>query len=350
MIPLFKPAIAPEAVLAVSDVLASGYIGQGTVVDKFEHALEPWIGPCVTTSSGTAALHLAYDLAGLRAGDIVLSTPMTCLATNMPLAQMGVQIAWLDVDPQTGLVDVTDAQMMFKEFPRAKALIVVSYGGQVPDLPALYSLCARYGAKLILDAAHSFGAYHQTATHFTCYSFQAIKHLTTGDGGALVTQSIHKLEEAKLKRWFGLDRSIGGFRCEQVVTRVGYKYHMNDIAAAIGLANLAAVESNIRRAKEHAARYDQAGLGKSYRDHDACWLYTILVHDRAEFVRKMEQRGIQAARVHSRNDIHPIFATPHHRELPGVTTFDAHQVSIPVGWWLSDNDVGHVIQAVKESL
>ena len=351
MIPLFRPFVAPEAAQAVANVLASGYIGQGKVVDQFEAALGPWIGRAVTVNSGTSALWLAYDLAGISRGSRVICTPMTCLATCMPLEHLGAEIIWADVNPKTGLIDVEDVRRLFlsNDPGSITAVIAVDYGGRLVDHNSLLTLCHNNQAALIIDCAHSFG--HEgdaIRADFCCYSFQAIKHLTTGDGGALVCRRQEDEKLARLKRWFSLDRSTGGFRCEQKVASAGYKFHMNDIAASIGLANLFYVNANVTLHRHHAAAYDQAGFGhQSQRGSN--WLFTIHVNDRDQFVKRMAERGVQCARVHTRCDTQNIFNADQ-RSLPGVTKFDLSQVSIPVGWYLSKEDVQYIIQSVQESM
>lgn len=358
-IPLFKPFLNVNyATELVRQTLAIGHIAEGTRVMEFENALEHLLGaPVITTNSGTSAIHLALDLAGVGKGDWVVSTPMTCLATNLPILHRGANIAWADVHPTTGLIHAGDVEQL-AQFMGAKAIVAVEYGGLPVDYEGLLRASKHAGnIPIILDAAHSLLTYDEAGANWAhvdicCYSLQAIKHLTTGDGGALIVPP-HKFEEAKRKRWFGLDRSLGGFRCEQEVTEIGYKFHMNDIAASIGLANIGSVEDVVTITRENASFYHEAlkdipsitlppnAKGASW------WLYTILVPDRERFVAKMDERGIQCARPHSRNDTHPIFRL-YHRKLPGVTAFDEHQVAIPVGWWVTPTIRERIAEAIQE--
>ena len=349
MIPLFKPFLSESAAKRVAEVMVSGYIGQGPVVEKFEKALEQWIGPCVTVNSGTSAIWLALDLAGVKYGDKVISTPMTCLATNIPAAQRGARIIWADVNPETGNMDpMSLANLLAKHKP--KAVIAVEYGG-TPTPQSIHSFCAAADVPLIIDAAHAFGSYGFNVRNadYTCYSFQAIKHLTCGDGGALVVRDPEKREEAILKRWFGLDRNRGGFRCDQITHTLGYKFHMNDISAAIGLANLDGVYQNIEKGRRNSALYSVAGYGH-YFSQGTHWLHVLNVKDRDGFCQRMEAKGIQCAKPHSRNDVHPIFWGSANEHLPGVEEFDNHHCAIPNGWWLSDVDVREIINSVGECL
>jgi dTDP-4-amino-4,6-dideoxygalactose transaminase len=370
MIPLFKPYMSPTVGDAVLKTLHSGMIAEGPRVEEFEKELAESLGIprplCV--NSGTSAIWLALDLAGVGPGDYVVSTPMTCTATNIPILQRGAKILWADVDPITGNIDPESVEFWLKSSKgrRVKAVVTVDYGG----VPVLYdqirNLLYIHGVnKWISDAAHSFGATYQGESvanwpDFTCFSFQAIKHLTTGDGGALVCQRWEDHDEGKLKRWFGLDRPQGGFRCEQLINNLGYKFQMNDIAATIGLENLKGLETVLRCHRTNAAFYleqlrgvDGVGLPTFPEDSEpAWWLFTLSVRNRLDFIPRMAKQGVQCARAHARNDVHPIFLANSISDDPlfGVGAFDEHQVQIPVGWWVGATERQRIVDAVKESV
>lgn len=345
-IPLFNVTMAPDAALRVAAVLGSGYIGQGPRCEEFEAALAPVLGtpaPPLLVNSCTSAIDLALHLIGVGPGDEVVTTPMTCTATNSPIVTRGARPVWADIDPATGLIDPADVAR--KLTPATKAILAVDWGGAPCDYAALRS----FGLPVIQDAAH--GPSGGARGDYICWSFQAIKHLTTGDGGALWCPP-EQLERARLLRWYGLDRrSKADFRCEQRITEVGYKYQSNDIAAAIGLANLPGLAARIRAARTHASAYQLAFAGHPHVtttpwcDESSSWLYTLLVPDRAGFIAHLADWGIASSPVHARNDLHPAFAFPS-GPLPGVDTFAASNVAIPVGHWLSGADVDYIIQAV----
>lgn len=363
LIPLFKVLMSPEAPARVAEVLGSGQITQGKLVDRFEiemgKALELLPGQEVlTTSSGTAALHLAYQLAGIGAGAEVIVTPMTCAATITPLVQLGAKIVWADVDPVTGLINQQSA--LDRITNKTKAVIGVDWAGTpivVSDVP--------HAIPVIEDAAHAMLAHRggvsigaSRHTTFVAWSLQAIKHLTTGDGGLLLCPTPELTERARKLRWFGLDRrSKVDFRAGQDITEAGHKFHMNDISAAIGLANLPLVSNAVARHRANAKRYDAelGGLGADdrvcvppYDEGSSYWIYTITVDDRKSFQKFMRERNIETSEVHRRNDEHPAFrAIAADSFLPGLNTFAARQVSIPVGWWLSSGDVARVVDAVQ---
>ena len=359
-IPLFKVHM-PETVLGpLAETIASGYLGQGPRVNEFEAALTPWFGSerVLTVNSATSGLQLALRLANVQAGDEVISTPMTCSATNVPIMAAGAKIVWADINPHTGNIDPNDVARKITE--RTRAIVAVHWGGYPCDLDELNAIARERDIKLIEDAAHAFGATYKGApigshSDFVNFSFQAIKHMTTGDGGALVCRDNASYERGKLLRWYGIDREgkRTDFRCEEDIVEWGYKFHMNDIAATIGLHQLKFVAQTLRRHRENAAYYRERlrGLrGFQLLDHrldreGAYWLFTARVRERQQFIDSMKKAGVTTSQVHSRNDLHTTFAE-FRSELPGVTEFAAEQVSIPVGWWVTDSEREHIAETV----
>jgi dTDP-4-amino-4,6-dideoxygalactose transaminase len=360
-IPLFK-VFMPESVMEpLREVLFSGYIGEGPRVAAFENELAPWFGSpnVLALNTGTAAIQLALRLAGVGPGDQVISTPVTCVATNEPVLACGAEVTWADIDPGTGNIDPVDIAR--KITPRTKAVLAVHWGGYPCDMDEINELARRHGLKVIEDACHAFGAVYHGApvgshSDFVCFSFQAIKEITTVDGGALVCRSEDDCERGRLLRWYGIDRrpERKDFRCEEDIRESGYKLHMNDVAAVIGLEQLKYVADNLARTRAHAARYNdgfrdlEAVRPLSYRDDrlSSYWLYTLHAADRASFTDAMAKEGITVSQVHARNDTHTIFR-PYKTDLPGVDAFTAGHVCIPVGWWLDDDQVEHIIAAVR---
>lgn len=355
-IPMFKVLMAPEASDEVAKVLASGYIGQGPKVEAFEQALTKVLdAEVLTVNSGTSALDLCLHLAGVVTGDEVITTPQTCTATTSAIVNRGAIPVWADIDPTTGLISPKSVEALLTK--KTKAIMAVDWGGAPCDYQALNA----FGLPVIQDAAHAFGTTVggesiavKGGTH-VAWSLQAIKHLTTGDGG-LVCPPIHQLERGRKLRWFGLDRrSSADFRCSQQIPESGFKYHMNDIAATIGLCNLPKALTALYLHRLNAAFYHEAFKDLDPRrverppsnPESAWWLYTILVDDRDGFEAFMKGKSIDVSRVHARNDTHPAFAMGQHRvPLQGVGLFSARHISIPVGWWLSKEDRERVAEAV----
>ena len=361
-IPLFK-VFMPESIFEpLRKVLLSGYIGEGPRVEEFERQLGPWFGNnnVLTVNNGTAALQLALRLANVGYGDEVVSTAMTCSATNEPILALGAKIIWADIDPWTANIDPEDVAR--KITPKTKAIMCVHWGGYPCELDELNAIAAEHGIKLIEDACHAFGStYHGkplgSHSDFACFSFQAIKHMTTVDGGALVCKSESDCERGRLLRWYGIDRKCKrkDLRCEANIAEYGYKFHMNDVTAAIGLEQLKYVAETIEKHRVNAARYDEAFRGLDtvrplkYKNdrRSVYWLYTMRVKDSQKFMEHMKKAGITVSQVHARNDMHSMFRD-FRAELPGVDEFTSEQVSIPVGWWLTDEDLRGIINAVVE--
>ena len=371
MIQLFKPFL-PESVDApLLATLHSGSLTQGAKVEEFERLLGDRLGTrrLVTLNNGTSAIQMALRLAGVGYGDNVVSTPMTCVATNMPILAQGADITWADIDPRTGAVD---PESVLKAIgPRTKAVVCVSWGGYPCDLDELDAICGEYGIALIQDNAHAFGAeYHGRHVHefsdFACYSFQAIKHLTTIDGGMLVCRDEDAYRRAKLLRWYGIDREDKrqDARIESDIPEFGYKWHMNDVAATIGIEQMRHVDWVITRHRNNAAYYDEEFWRRdlfrarplAYRCDprgggdrlSSYWLYTILVDDAPGFRLHMADHGVQVSPAHKRNDRHSCFAdavTP--APLVGVDEFAAREMCIPVGWWVDEHDRKRIMDAIE---
>lgn len=348
MIRLFRVAMSHDAAAAAGETLDSGYIGQGPRVEEFEAALEEeFMLPRrpVTTNSCTSALDLALELIGVGPGDRVVTTPQTCTATNTPIVKRRAIPVWADVNqrglvtPQSVFRAAADAEDETGDRP--KAIVVVSWAGARPDIDGIRAL--NPGVPIIEDAAHRLPSPLNPAD-YTAWSFQAIKYLTTVDGGALLTPA-SQLQRAKLLRWYGLDReSSADFRCAQDITEVGFKYHMNDVAATIGLANLPLATRNLLTQRRNA-QYLARQLRLEFYPGSHYWFFPMIIPERDRFVAHMAERGIETSQVHARNDKHTGFQYP--RSLPGVDLFDAHQIAVPCGWWLTREELDQIVEAIE---
>lgn len=352
MIPLFKVANDRERALKnVSEVLESGYVGQGAWCERLEAFFNTLLAKncALYLNSGTSALKLAYKLAGVGPGTEVISTPITCIATNSAIVELGADIVWADVDTLTGNLFPDDA--VKKITPRTRAIVGVDWAGRRCDFPELRRRTR--GITLVEDAAHRMPTIGQGGD-FVCHSFQAIKFLNTADGGLLICPSLATYERAKLLRWFGLDRSRSdAMRCYQPIDETGFKMQGNDVLAAIGCANLSVAVVHQERQYENAdALYSSLSPLRNVRvppiDPDChYWLFTILVSSPPLFEEFMRKQGVAVSQVHARNDLYGAFRQFQRGGLPGVDHFAAHQVSIPVGWWLEPAQLAQVIQAVQ---
>lgn len=363
MIPLFKVHLPLSVDGPLLETLHSGFVGQGAKVDEFEKLIGAFIGNehVLTVNSGTSALQLALRLANVGYGDEVITTPMTCSATCMPILMAGAEIVWADIDPWTAEIDIESILRKFTN--KTKAVICVDWGGYPCDLAHLKGICQAHGAMLIEDAAHAFGAIYRgrpvgSISDFTCFSFQAIKQLTTIDGGCLACADVGAYRRGKLLRWYGIDREQkrGDFRCEADIIEAGTKWHMNDVAATIGIEQMKYISGVLQQHRNNAIYYDIQFRARNIRSVrplryrqdrlSSRWLYTVRADDRDGFVKWMNEHGVQTSRVHQRNDVHT-YTREFRTELPGVDEFNAHQCSIPVGWWVSQDERETIMDAIE---
>ena len=362
MINLFKVPMSHKVERAAIETLYSGMVTQGPKVKEFENALyHEFSNPYVlTTGSGTHALHLALRLADVGPGDEVITTPLTCTATNMPILIQGANIVWADVKPDFNIDPVSVEEKITE---KTKAIICMHWGGYPCDLYQLSGLAGKHDLVLIEDAAHAYrSVYWDTAigsckySNFTMFSFQAIKALTCVDGGALFCQGQADYDRGKLLRWFGIDREglRRDMRCEEDIIEYGYKYHMNDLSATIGLNNMDFARKNVKKCQENGkyfelqlAGLDGIELTQTKDDRrSSYWLFTMLVDDRTSFVHKMGAKGIHVSRVHERNDKHE-FAKQFQCDLPQLDSFIDRMICIPVGWWLTEEDREYIVEEIK---
>jgi dTDP-4-amino-4,6-dideoxygalactose transaminase len=213
-ISLFKVAMNPEVNKNLLETIHSGWIGEGPKVKQFEEELRKRIGNdnVVALSSGTHGLSLALAMEGIGPGDEVISTPLTCFATNAPILATGAKIVWADIDPYTLNIDAYAVKEKIR-LGKTKAIIAVHWGGLPCDMEILQGVALHNNIPIIEDAAHAFGSSYADAPIGACnysnygiFSFQAIKHLNTGDGGALFMKDSESVARAKLLRWYGIDR------------------------------------------------------------------------------------------------------------------------------------------------
>lgn len=360
MIPLVKPYIAPkeEMIPAIEKVLYSGYIAMGKEVERFEDDFKNYIGNqrILMLNSGTAALHIALLLLGVKKGDEVISTAMTAEPTNTAIAITGAKIVWADVDVHTGLLNPTSVREKITE--RTKAIMLVHYAGMVCDMDEFNKISEEYHIPIIEDAAHALGSKYNGKmigqnSAYTCFSFQAIKHMTTVDGGALCLKNERDMQLARKLRWFGLDKKVS--RLSNDIQVAGYKYGMNNVNAVIGEIQLQHIDQIIQRHISNGKFYDQELQGIDgittvpYYNHTepSYWLYTMKVENREEFCRMLEDAGIVASQLHHRSDTHSVFAESK-CELPALDEFYGKFVHIPCGWWVTNEDRQYIVDTIKK--
>ena len=262
MIPVFKPSHDHREIIAVAETLRSGWTGLGPRVTEFERQFASYVGVkyAVATNSGTAALHLAYRLANTGPADEVIVPSLTFVSTALAASYLGATPIFADSCADTLLMDYDHARTLIT--PRTKAVCLVLYGGQtVSSIPQFY--CDR-NIPVIFDCAHACGSKQDLSiAPLHCWSFHAVKNLACGDGGMVTMHSEDLYERARRLRWCGIDTSTydrgvsptGTYKWEYDVKEVGYKSHMNDITASIGLEQLKKLPDMQLKRSKIAERY-----------------------------------------------------------------------------------------------
>ncbi len=386
MLSLFKVFMSEDVLEPINKVLMSGQLTQGPKVEEFETKLKEYINNpyILTLNSATAGLTLATrllknedktnDWPGFNEDtDIVLTPALTCFATTAAILANNVNIKWLDVDLNTANICLQDLKNKLNE--KTKIIYLVHWGGNPVDLDELDKICEehkeQYGFKpmVVEDCAHSFGAEYNgnkigSNKNICVFSLQAIKHLTTGDGGFITLPNEELYERCKLLRWYGINRDKRNYkgkdlRLENDIVEYGYKFHMNDINATLGTYNLPHMDGLLEKNRRNAKMLDE-GL-KDIKDiqllkpnpkcNSAYWLYTIRVLNgkKQEFMDKMKEANIMTSQVHNRNDINSC-VKEFEEILPNIDIIEKELVCIPVGWWLEEKDMEYIISNIKQTL
>lgn len=361
---LFNTYVDASAGKKVQRVLDSTFLSEGKLVKDFESQLSKQLGlqNPAAVNSGTSALHLAVILSGVRPEDEVICPAQTFVASAMVVLQERAKPVFADIQYETGNIEPKSIEKKITK--RTKAIMVVHWGGYPVDLDEIHTIAKKYNIAVIEDAAHALGAtYHGQViggiSDFTCFSFQAIKHLTTGDGGAVCVKNSELHREALNGRWFGIDRkhsppSLLGERVYNL-QKIGYKYHMNDYAAALGLANLEGFKKRLDRRKVIAKRYRSAlksvdGINLFHETEDrqsAYWLFGFHVKKREEFIKLLKSHDIECSVVHLGIDHNDVFGGIQ-EDLANQRKFDQTQIHIPIHDALTDEQVDYIITTIKK--
>lgn len=384
MLSLFKVFMSDDVKEPLNNVLYSGAITQGKMVDKFEDELKKFLDNqyVLTLNSATSGLILALKLLensceelewnGFNKDtDTVLTPALTCFATTSAVLANGVKLRWIDTDNDTGNASIEDIKNKLSE--NTKIIYIVHWGGMPIDLDKLeeiknYSF-EKYGFKpfIVEDCAHAFGAQYKNKKlgsnkNICVFSTQAIKHLTTGDGGIITLPNKILYDRCKLLRWYGIDRhkrNYDGkdFRLENDISESGYKFHMNDINATIGLYNLPHIDDMLKKHQNNKNYFDNnlqniqditlmQNSGYCLECKSASWIYTMRVKRKTEFIKKMNEKNIMTSQVHNRNDINSC-VDKFREKLPNLDILEKEIICIPVGWWITEKDREYIIQCIK---
>jgi len=363
MIPVFRPTSGPEEEAAVVEVLRSGWWGLGPKTAEFETRFAQAVGAehCIGTNSCTSALLLSLASLGL-AGREVITTAMTFVATNNAIVQAGGTPVFADIDPVTLTIDPAEIERLIT--PRTAAVMAVDYGGHPAELARIAELARANCLTTIEDAAHACGATYRgrsvgSILDLTCFSFHAVKNLAMGEGGGITLADSSLADRLRRMRWFGLSQGTwertgrGGHNWDYGLDEVGYKAHLSDIPAAIGLVQLRRLPETNARRRAIAERYSQAFAGLDWLIHPieldhvrSAWhLYVVRVEERCRFIDHLAGCGV-ASSVHYRpTHLYPPFAR-YAGPLPVTESVWPRLVTLPLFPGLTDDEVEQVIDAV----
>jgi len=363
-LPFTRPAIDADTIAAVADVLRSGWITSGPQVQAFEKALSERCGgrPVRAFNSGTATLEVALRLAKVGAGDTVITTPLTWVATANVILEVGATPVFVDVDPVTRNIDLDQLDAAIT--PQTKAVIPVDLAGLPVDRDRLYAIAGQHGIRVVEDAAQSFGAAWNgkpigSTGDFVSFSFHANKNLTTGEGGALVLPDDVDPALCERLRLQGVKRFPDG---SMDVDVLGGKSNLTDIAAAIGLGQLKRIDEFTARRRVLARRYferlDPApGLALPPADFaNSNWhMFQPLLPtgtDRGRFVAAMKERGIGVGVHYPALHLFGLYRQYGFKagDFPHAEDIGRRTVSLPLFPAMRDEDVDRVCAALTEVL
>lgn len=356
-IPLFWPYTNKGIRTAVRETLKTRWIGQGPKVDEFEKVFGEKFGfdYCVSVNSATSALELAYHLLDLKEGDEVIVPVLTCSATNVPLVRRGVKIVFADIYKNTLCIDWGDVEK--KLTAKTRAVVAVNLGGIDAFEGHDISFLRDWGVNVITDSAQKLG---ETKGDLIVYSFQAIKHITTGDGGMLILPNEQTYQRAKRLRWFGIDREVrkkSGFamykgrEMTMDIQEVGYKYHMNDIAATMGVEGMKSYDEIFAHRKLLFETYESElecveGLEIIKSRNSTYWLFTVLVDRRDDFAAMLKKYKIETNLVQVRNDIYTAFGGER-LDLPVMNEIEGKYICLPINTNVTLDNVKYICEAIK---
>jgi perosamine synthetase len=354
MIPLFRPSCSDLEVGYVTAALRSGWWGMGPRVAALEDKFAAWAGVkhAVAVNSGTAALQLALEAAGVTCGDVIVPA-LTFASTALAPLHAGCRVVFADVDEDTLCIDWADAAN--KVTPETRAVIPVWYGGTVTRIP--WGLEPAFLDTVIVeDCAHAAGSVGTGRLGAGCWSFHAVKNIAAGDGGMITTDDPRLAARARALRWCGIDRSTwdrdqGAYGWDYDITAPGYKMHMNDLTAALALAQLERLPG-LNKARAHrAGQYLDALAGlpwlrlPHWSDETSWHLFPVRTRHRDALVDHLLAEGVSAGVHYKPLSSYPVFGGQ--QPLPVTDRVWRELVTLPLYPDMTDDDHAAVVAAVK---
>ena len=379
MLQVFKPSLGEDELDALREIFRTGWIGLGPKTAEFEERFAAYVGAkyAVGVNSATAALHLACLALGIGSGDEVIVPTITFVSTAHAPEYCGATAVFADVEADTLNIDIDDVRR--KITPRTKAVIAVHYGGHACRMDELWDLADEHGIAVIEDAAHACGSSYKgdmvgglDRSAVTTFSFQAVKNLSVGDGGMITTNRLEIASDLRRLRWLGIDKSTWD-RTEEAtmeiesgirrfaqygwyyeVSELGHKYHMNDIAATIGLVQLGKLDSSNDRRRALACRYNERFAGTPWIETPVVKDYTLsATHNyviksayRDDLNTYLRGKGIATGVHYMPIHLQPYYRRRAHGPLPVAEQVWTRLLTLPLYCDLTDDEVDYVIDSV----
>ena len=366
MLPVSRPSIGQEELREVEKVFSTGWLGLGSAVFEFENKLREYLGAkhVLAVNTGTTALHIALDAFGIEQGDEVIVPSLTFCASIQAITALKAIPVFCEISPDNLNMDITDVRKRITQ--KTKAIMPVHYCGQACDMDALIEIGKTYGIAIVEDAAHAFGSTYrgQKIGSFgdaTCFSFDPIKNLTCGEGGAIAVSDDSVAEAIRTKRILGIDKDTWHrYKNERSwfyeVTTQGYRYHMSNINAAIGLAQFKKLDLFIERKREIIEKYndtfadiDGVKILSWDLNETAPFTYIIRVLDgvREDLMEFLKEKGVGTGIHYIPNHLHPFFR-PFWTPLPITEQVGEEILTLPLYYDMTDEQVTMVIQSVRD--
>jgi perosamine synthetase len=373
-IPLFRPDLGDDEIDEVAQTLRSGWLATGPRVQRFEREFAEFVGArhALAVNSGTAALHLAVDAAGIGPGDEVVVPTLTFAASANVVVHCGARPVLVDCRPDTLNLDLERVEAAIG--PRTRALLPVHFAGHPCPMDPLHEMARRHGLRVIEDAAHAIPARYRGRpigglSDVTCFSLYANKTITTAEGGMLTTDDDALARRARLMSWHGIEKQPqrnadqGPWYYE--IQAPGWKYNMPDVAAAIGLHQLRRCDELWQRRQRCAERYakglaDVPELTLPHREPDVqhAWHLFVIRLDlerlcitRRQFIDLMGERGVGTGVHYVPLHLHPYYRDVHGyrpEDFPVATAAYERIVSLPIHSRMGDAEVDYVVESVKD--
>ena len=354
MIPLYKVFMPTNVSEGVVKILNSGQLAYGTYTKEFEEKLRNFVGNQNILAISGNSVFFALKLLNLKQNDEVISSPMSCLATNQPVVYNGSRIIWADIDPYTGSLDPEDVKR--KITSRTKVIIHYHWSGYPGYIDEINTLAKEKGIIVIEDASESFGAEYKgkilgnTNTDIVCYSFTPVRLPNAIDGGGLAFNNKSLFDKALLMRDYGINRSnfrddLGEISADCDISMPGDGCSMNNVSGFIGSTQMDYISELYSKQRNNASKWQEyfnnkevISLDKRKEINPSFWSYTILTENRDQLLKDFRAKGYYASKMHLRNDLYSVFNSSAY-DFTGVNEFSDKQLNLPCGWWVKKTDI-----------